>query len=232
MYGGAMFAFIRLSGCSVGKPFPKEMYQPKMDPIEGAHKIPGLPIYTEMCTLYDGRTFACDTDYRVKERLTLKQIFDRIPEDIKHICITGGEPFIHNLNPFLDWTKDRESMLHVETSGTIPLIKAFPNKGGTNFDPEVSDVWITVSPKFGVLPAMVKRADEIKILIDEYFTPRNLIHEILEHERVYIQPVNGEWTVDKKNLALVMDWQKKYPHWRVSLQLHKVLSHYLGELVR
>ena len=61
VYAGAMMTFIRLAGCTVGKPFPKEKYQSRKDPIEGAHNIPGLAVYTEKCTLYDGREFACDT---------------------------------------------------------------------------------------------------------------------------------------------------------------------------
>src|SRR5271155_1867576 len=91
-YCGTMMTFIRLAGCSVGKPFPKDRYYREQDP---------LPIYTEMCTLYDGRTFECDTDYRVKERLEVSQILDRIPAEVDHVCISGGEPFIHNLNPLV-----------------------------------------------------------------------------------------------------------------------------------
>lgn len=221
-YCGAQMAFVRLAGCTVGKPFPKEMYKT-------------LPIYTEMCTLYDGRTFACDTNYRSKEKISTANIFGRIPKDIKHICITGGEPFMHNLNPFVAWAIDRQMEVHIETSGTLPLVKAFPSRdtfpGIAIPSKYEQDVWITVSPKFGVLPEMIRRADEIKILIDKDFDPHKLPVSIIEHNRVYIQPVNFEHEINPENLKLVMKWQKEYPNWRVSLQLHKVLSHYLGERV-
>src|SRR4051812_2738266 len=81
LYTGMMMTFIRLAGCSVGRPYPKEKYVvlPHCefkciggDPDMGhgpncayAKSTHVLPIYTEQCTLYDGRTFACDTDYRV-----------------------------------------------------------------------------------------------------------------------------------------------------------------------
>lgn len=191
-----------------------------------------LPIYTEMCTLYDGRTFACDTDYRVHTRLTVREIMNQVPPEMDHICITGGEPFIHDLVPLVQAIERHGAVAHVETSGSKPMAKAFP------VDPDGSpslwseDVWITVSPKLGILTEMVKRANEIKLLVDENFSVDRVPQEIINHPLVYIQPVNGEWTVDGKNLKRVMELQKLFPKWRVSVQLHKVLSHYMEELVR
>lgn len=241
-FAGCMMTFIRLAGCSVGKPYSKERYIKLShcefkcedgDPDLGhgpncayAKSMYALPIYTEMCTLYDGRTFECDTDYRVKERLSAEKIAEQIPNDITHVCISGGEPFIHNLDELVKTVHHQRRFIqvHVETSGTIHWNKAMPMLGPV--------VWITVSPKFGILPEMVVRADEIKLLIDEDFSPAKLIQEIIDHELVYIQPVNYENRVNKKNLKLTLDWQKKYPNWRVSLQLHKALEEFSGDRVR
>src|ERR1051326_6550654 len=119
-----MFAFIRLAGCSVGKRFPKEKYAPQPN----THDFAGLPIYTEMCTIYDGRTFACDTDYRSHKKMTVEEIIKAIPSSIEHICITGGEPFIHNLEPLVDGLLGSQLIdkVHIETSGTKSLSSAFP----------------------------------------------------------------------------------------------------------
>lgn len=236
-YAGALMGFIRLAGCTVGKPFPKEMYESKTEMYSPHERdssrdyekvIPGLPIYTEMCTLYDNRTFACDTNYKMSEKLSVHEIMKMIPLDIAHICVTGGEPMMHQLNPLIAAIEHRGATAHIETSGSIELRKSMPIEGDLDYS---ADLWITVSPKKGVLLPMVGRADEIKLLVDDGFDIDNVPLCIIQHPLVYIQPVNGEFTVNAKNLKRVMELQKVYPRWRVSVQLHKVLEMYLKERV-
>lgn len=224
-FSGTAMLFIRLAGCSVGKRYPKEMYEPHDEQFHvGTETVPGLPIYAEMCTLYDGRTFQCDTDYRVKNRLSTKQIFEQLPGGVSHVCVTGGEPFIHDLTEIATECFTRKCMLHVETSGTVALEKAFPNDGA-------GLTWVTVSPKFPVLPAMIQRANEIKLLVDKDFDPGKLPVSVVQHSLVYIMAVNYEHTVNKENVKLLMQWHKKYPNWRIGLQLHKVLESYIDQRV-
>lgn len=234
-YAGAMMGFIRLAGCTVGKPFPKEYYQEVNRIYENgsSEKIPPqLPIYTEQCTLYDGRTFACDTNYKMSEKLSVHDIMKRIPLNIAHICITGGEPFMHDLNPLVAAIDHRGATAHVETSGTINLGKAFPSGDPLrNHSIYAEDLWVTVSPKKGILLAMIARANEIKLLVDENFNVDDVPLAIQQHPLIYIQPVNGERTINAKNVKRVMELQKQFPNWRVSLQLHKVLEHFIQERV-
>src|SRR6266404_9631270 len=84
LHCGQLMNFIRTGGCTVGKPYPKEKYihgtpgenrtlesewaKIAQLSLQGGPQL--LPIYTEMCTTYDGRTFPCDTDYRIRARLT------------------------------------------------------------------------------------------------------------------------------------------------------------------
>lgn len=234
-WAGTTMTFIRLAGCSVGKPFPNERKLDELTKVlpptaNAFSESIALPIYTEQCTLYDGRTFACDTDYRVKERLSAEAIRQRIEPGVGHVCITGGEPLIHDLTELfralhMQWT------IHIETSGTIDIRNKverhlFQRLRGDN------DLWITVSPKFGTLKEMVETADEIKILVDEHFDPNTLPEGVDGHDMVYLQPVNYEHSVNGNNLRLCMEWQKKYPRWKVCVQLHKVLEHYIQERVR
>jgi len=221
VFTGQIQTFIRLAGCSVGKPFTKEDRKKRL-----------LPIYVEQCTLYDGRHMECDTDYRVKDRLTVPQILNEIPELVENVCITGGEPLIHDLNTLITYLWAARKKVHIETSGTVE----------ENLD---ETIWVTVSPKLNVYVSMLKRANEIKVLVDEEFDPSVPIHgiyqellqvvtleEIAKKKPVYLQPVNHELEVNPDNLQRCVDWQKKYPQFRLSLQLHKVLSHFTRELVR
>lgn len=225
VFAGVMMTFIRLAGCTVGKPFSKEE---RNDWAKESHV--SLPIYITKCTTWDGREFACDTDYRVKERLTVQEILMRIPENIGHVCITGGEPLMHDLIPLVG-ELDKKWNVHVETSGTIALAHAFRREGPVRSYLE-DNIWLTVSPKFRVLDEMLDAADEIKYLIDEQFNIANVPERLLKDERVFIQPINFEHQVKNENLKRCMELQKEHPQWRLSLQLHKILSDYVGERVR
>jgi 7-carboxy-7-deazaguanine synthase len=212
VYSGMVMTFIRLAGCTVGKPYDKKLYE----------KL--LPVYTEQCKLYDGRTFACDTDYRVHERLTSEQIIERIPSEVEDVCITGGEPLMHDISQLITHLHGLGRKIHIETSGTL-------------YRDLVKDIWVTVSPKRGVDPTMMGRGNEFKILVDENFNPKVLVGgmpllSLAYSKPVFLQPVNYETTINKTNLKLCMDWQKKYPQFRVSVQLHKIISHFLNEEVR
>lgn len=230
VYTGTLMCFIRLAGCTVGKPFAMERLvsaQAKTVPVFGdwMHNTV-LPIYTECCTTYDGRQFACDTDYRVTERLTREEIALRVPEKVMHICITGGEPMMHNLLPLAALFLSKGVMVHIETSGTVPLDRGFDDGQGNHLPTWAErECWITVSPKFGVLDEMLFRANEIKLLVDKDFDVEKL-PSIMRNRSlratVFVQPVNGEHTIDKDNLQRCLDLQLQHPLWRVSTQLHKI----------
>ena len=193
---------------AVGKP-----YKVSTDSREAV----GLSIYQEECSLYDGRTMACDTDYRVKERLTVSEIFERVPVEPRRVCITGGEPCMHDLSPLLTKLYSAGKHIHLETSGTIMFDSA--------------PVFITVSPKKDCLKEMLERADEVKLLVDKGFNPDEFL-VLATFKPVYLQPINGEHEVSSDNLQLCIEWQKKYPQFRVSCQLHKVIQHFIHEVVR
>ena len=121
---GRLMFFIRTAGCNVGKRYPKEMYEQKLWGQEV------LPIYTNECTTFDGRKFACDTDYRCHQKLTVDQLLELKPPEVKCICLTGGEPFMHDLEPLILAAIDTYTEVHIETSGTIDasvLIKSIRN---------------------------------------------------------------------------------------------------------
>jgi 7-carboxy-7-deazaguanine synthase len=207
---GTPMHFIRTAGCSVGK-------APRSGVQALAHKhVEALPVLPSgksawSCATWDGRKFWCDTDFN---KYLEKAPLDLVKETWeKHICLTGGEPLIHQrkLEPLFELAKEAEKIVHIETSGTI----FFPKRRG---------VWITVAPKEGCIPEMLIWADEIKLLIDAKFHPDSLPKEILNHKTVFLQPVNYVSESNPQNLDRVQFWLKMFPHWRASVQLHKLLG--------
>ena len=209
LYTGVMMTFVRFAGCSVGRPIKDPM---RIDRVN-------LPVWQEKCTLYDGREFLCDTDFRTKETLTVDDIVARIPTNIKHVCFTGGEPLIHDLLPLVK-ILPRDKKVHVETSGTI-LRNGWPTRTFVK-RPMFVKPWLTVSPKKDVLPAMLDYANEVKLLVDEDFVVDKIPVILVEHPLVYIQPVNYDKDINYENLARCLELLERFPTWRLSTQMHKI----------
>lgn len=234
VYAGQVQTFIRLAGCSVGKKISfdeKEQVWQKNQPSFGHkpdNKILAIQSYTEVCTLWDDRTFLCDTDFQTKEVLTAGEIIERIPKNIHHVCLTGGEPLMHDLSPLFDvfwYSNEVIEKVHIETSGTIHInkIKSYDQLDSFDF------IWLTVAPKKGVLPQMLAKANEIKILVDEKFDFEKFKQwaydtGILANEHIFFQPVNNEHTINLENLERVKKLVMENPQFKVSLQNHKILN--------
>lgn len=228
LYTGTVMHFIRFAGCSVGSKMTeseKLQWWQKQPAFHGKMSEElGLPVYTEKCCTYDGREFLCDTDFRTKEILTTEEILAGVPKGVKHICLTGGEPLIQPLGDLLDFVgKETEYSVHIETSGTISLEKVWPAYSqGDSLSVDGGWLWVTVSPKRGLLDEMIGVADEIKLLVDDQFDVSKIPEDILDHNLVWLQPVNAEFDVDRTNLEKCIALVKEHPNWRLSTQMHKI----------
>lgn len=201
-FQGTPHVFVRFAGCSVGKPIPAA--------IKGDR-----PAYVEQCRIWSGAVFDCDTDFRVKERLTSQEILERIPNNGIRVCFTGGEPLIHDLTELAQRILGRAHPISIETSGTIEL-------------PAWAEgvAWVTVAPKWEVLPRMLASADEIKLLVGPDFDEVKAMEFLAGAPRqslIWIQPVNREHEVDRVNLDRCLALLLSHPQWRLSVQLHKLL---------
>lgn len=199
-WAGTRMAFVRLAGCTVGRPFTHD-------------KPEGLEVYQERCTLWDGRTFACDTNYKKHEALSVGMILNWI-DDEERVCITGGEPLMHNLYLLLEALYTTDKIVHMETSGTIDIDEKTRRMIG----------WLAVSPKQGVLPEMLKKADEVKVLVDDDFSIPAMQRDILPYvpeDKLWFQPVNELHTVNDHNLGRCLRLQEQFRQARLSSQLHK-----------
>jgi len=200
---GTRMIFIRLAGCTVGKPYPK---------YESLGRPSGLEVYQEKCTLWDGREFPCDTNYKKISSMSIEELLHCV-KDEERVCLTGGEPMMHDVLPLLQAWSDANKMIHLETSGTIELSGVREHV-----------YWIAISPKKGVLKSALMKADEVKVLVDEQFDLLTFEHDILDVVRagkIWFQPVNKLHTISDENLARCLALQAKYKGIRISVQMHK-----------
>jgi 7-carboxy-7-deazaguanine synthase len=212
---GTRMLFIRLAGCNVGKP---------RQALKISSPFPILPTGKEAvaCTSWDGRSFPCDTDYTIHQRVTTEYLVEEIKNvGVSHVCITGGEPLLHYPvieNLFTPLAK-LQVQIHIETSGTI-----VPKPLGGFRKLLLPGYWVTVSPKINAQDEMIRRADELKLLVDEQFDVERLTLSMLSHKNVFVCPINDVNDVKHDNVQRCVDLQKRFPNWRVSVQMHKIFN--------
>lgn len=135
------------------------------------------------------------------------------------IVITGGEPCIYDLKPLV---------LHLNMAGGY--IVMLETSGA--FDTDAPFNWFTLSPKKAKLPTLdnIKRADEIKLIIEEpedidYWYFKVVAHarlELLQRSGILLHP---EWThrEDPVVLEAILNAVKRMPKlYRAGYQLHKL----------
>lgn len=132
--------------------------------IQGEGFYTGTPCYfirLQGCNL---KCAFCDSkstwDLRGGTEMAIHEITDTVPTELEHVVITGGEPLLQEnvveLVEGLIWTG---CYVHIETSGT--------NYGILKKLKSMSNVWITISPKYHRLPSLdvLLLADEVKWII-------------------------------------------------------------------
>ena len=199
---GTPMCFIRLAGCSVGGK-------------------------SGMCTPAFGEPFLCDTDYSCSQNVLVDTLVDQaVASKARHVCITGGEPFDHDLGPLVNALGVARLKIHIETSGTKEI----------KSDLFGACDWITLSPKKGVLSGNFAFAAEVKVLV----SASTIISDIQDIETrmpyaryKYLQPVtiyhktpNGPRVVQPStNTDLCISFLlHHFPSWKLSLQTHNMIG--------
>ena len=208
LWAGQQMAFVRLAGCTVGKPY-----------TAAAREALGIESYQERCTDWAGMSFPCDTNYRRRLNVTITDILAcEAVRAHEHVSITGGEPMMYNLDPLLTALWSVGKLTHIETSGTFPIPEEFDNEAFN---------WV-ISPKQGYLPENLKRAGQVKILVGDAFDEEKFLKEFLDlmssDTYVFVQPVGDLRGSIQTNVNRCMELCRKYPRLRLSLQLHKILG--------
>jgi 7-carboxy-7-deazaguanine synthase (Cx14CxxC type) len=120
--------------------------------------------------------------------------------------LTGGEPLLQVDAALVDALHAERFEIAVETNGTIAA-------------PEGID-WVCVSPKAGA--AFVQRSgDELKLVYPQPgLEPAEL--EQMDFANFLLQPMDGPELA--RHTAAALEYCRRHPRWRLSVQLHKVLG--------
>lgn len=179
---------------------------------EGYHSgTPAVFVRFSGCNL---RCPFCDTQHEEGVEMSETEIVEAVkayPASL--VVVTGGEPAMQLTEGLVDALHAAGKYVSVETNGTLPLPK--------NVD------WITLSPKdiwVGPQAAPVfSHADELKLLFDGTHEPSQYSHIAVAHR--FLQPCDmGNDARNAEIMQATVDYIKKNPAWRLSLQIHKILK--------
>ena len=155
----------------------------------------------------------CDDDLHknVMQEMSFEELLKRIEiYPSKNIIITGGEPSIYNLNPFISFLHKFSYRVSVETNGY-------------NFENIKNADWVTYSPKRWH-DIEDEGFDEIKFVVNKD-SPIEKILKIHSVKPIYIQPQNFANKPNMESVAFCIDLVKQYPQkLRLSVQMHKFLG--------
>jgi 7-carboxy-7-deazaguanine synthase (Cx14CxxC type) len=124
----------------------------------------------------------------------------------KLVVCTGGEPLLQLDTEAIEALHAQGFEVAVETNGTLPA-------------PADID-WLCVSPKAGA-DFVQRSGDELKVVWPQAgIDPAEF--ESLDFRHFLLQPMDGPELAE--NTRLTIDYCKRRPRWRLSVQTHKVLG--------
>jgi 7-carboxy-7-deazaguanine synthase (Cx14CxxC type) len=122
------------------------------------------------------------------------------------VVCTGGEPLLQLDAPLIDALHARGLEIAVETNGTIAA-------------PPGID-WLCVSPKAG--STLVQRSGQELKLVYPQPGAEPALFEALGFQAFFLQPMDGP--EQAANAAAAVRYCLEHPHWRLSVQTHKLLG--------
>ncbi|GAB7534954.1 7-carboxy-7-deazaguanine synthase [Burkholderia sp. 22PA0099] len=124
----------------------------------------------------------------------------------RFVVCTGGEPMLQLDQALVDALHARGFEIAIETNGSLPVLDTID--------------WICVSPKADA-PLVVTRGHELKVVIPQD-NQRLAEYAKLDFAYFLVQPMDGPSR--DLNTKLAIDWCKRHPQWRLSMQTHKYLN--------
>lgn len=202
---------------------------------EGAHTgRPAIFVRFTGCNLWTGkekhRATAicqfCDTDFLGTDGVNggkfssadnlasaVVALWPKNTHEKPYVICTGGEPALQIDSALVSAFHQHGFEIAIETNGTLPL-------------PDGLD-WICISPK-GTSELVIKRCNELKLVYPQADSMPEKFDDVIAQHR-YLSPKNP---FDKDilfpsqidNTQRAIDYCLKHPHWRLTLQTHKILN--------
>lgn len=133
-------------------------------------------------------------------------------EEARLVVITGGEPLMWQLDNLTNALKKAGLQTNIETSGAYELTGTWD--------------WICLSPKKAKLPvqSVYDAAHELKCIIynkHDFIFAEEQAAKVNKNALLYLQV---EWSKSTQMMPVIIDYVKKNPKWKISLQTHKFLD--------
>lgn len=143
---------------------------------------------------------------------SVESIVDQAASIANLAVITGGEPLMYNLDYLTLKLKEAGLQTNIETSGAYEM--------SGNFD------WVCLSPKKAKLPtdSAYNAADELKVIIynkHDFIFAEEQAEKVNQNALLLLQT---EWSKREEMMPLIIEYVKKNPKWKISLQTHKFLD--------
>ncbi len=154
----------------------------------------------------------CDTTFNTFKRWPENDLIEFAnKETTRFAVITGGEPLMHRHTPVVvAILKKLGFEIACETNGT--------------FAPPCEFDFITCSPKrdaeYFIDPTLYAHTNEFKYVVDAEFDFAVLDRHDQDGAR-YRHSLSPEFGNMAASVARILEYQQKYPRWRMSLQTHK-----------
>ncbi len=144
----------------------------------------------------------CDTDFVGFKRYSIEEVMEATKDaHPSYVVFTGGEPLLQLDQELIDAFHCDTG---VETNGTQPCdLKT----------------WICVSPKSD--DVVLTKGNELKLVYPQADYPPER-YASWEFDHFFLQPMDGPLLTRNTNMAI--DYIKRHPQWRLSLQTHKMIG--------
>lgn len=166
----------------------------------------------------------CDTKYAwvSGKELTESQVIEKIKKiylvyPARWVCLTGGEPFLQNVEELVRRLKKEGFKIQVETNATI-------------YRPMAVN-WYSISPKppkYLFQPEYRKKAKEVKIIVTrelEFHVLKRLRDAFPGNIPLLLQPQsNRKWSLDKAKKLLKYSLKENMENIKLSVQIHKIFG--------